>query len=138
MSRRRAAAISGKALFAGVALFLATAGAAFAAVLGLSGGSMATGSVAASCQSSAITPVWTFAYDQTLPGYEITAVTLDGLQSGCLNRKVKVVLANATGGQVVAGSGTTPGSGTTATITLDTSFNMTSTWLSQLTVVIYG
>jgi len=138
MIRQRAAAISGKAVAAAVAIFLITAGAAFAAAVATGGGSLATGSVAASCQSSAITPDWTFAYDAGLPGYEITAVTLNGLQAGCLNRSVEVVLANASGGQVVAGSGTTPGTGTTATIALDTSFDMTSTWLSQLTVVIYG
>ncbi|MCU0297405.1 MAG: hypothetical protein MUF33_02655 [Candidatus Nanopelagicales bacterium] len=138
MIRQRIGTLSWKAVVAAAAIFLVTAGAAFASAMALSGGSLVTGSVAASCQSSTITPTWNFAYDQSIPGYEITAVTLDGLQAGCLDRSVKVVLADVNGVQVVAGSGTTPSSGTAATIALDTSFNLTSTWVRQLTVVVYG
>lgn len=126
-----------------IAATLATAavagtGVAIAAGMNLNGGGMGTGSVTADCQSGAITPSWVFTYDPAIPGYRITGVTLSGINSGCLNKNVKVVLATAAGVSSVVGSGTTPGAGSTATITLTTGHNMTSAWLGQLVVVIYA
>lgn len=121
-----------------VVVLLLGVGVAWAANIGLTQGTLGTGSVAAGCQSATLTPTWTYTYDPTIPGYRITAVTLSGLDSGCLNKNVKVVLANASGVSQVVGSGTTPGSGTTATITLTTGFDMNATWISQLVVVIYS
>jgi len=125
-----------------IAATLATAavagtGVAIAAGLNTNGGGIGTGSVTADCQTGAITPSWVFTYDSTIPGYRITGVTLTGINSGCLNKNVKVVMATAAGVSSVVGSGTTPGAGSTATITLTTGHNMASTWLGQLVVVVY-
>ena len=119
-------------------LFVATAGAAFAATLTLGAGFLATGSRSTSCQTSTLTPTWVLTYDAGTPGYRITAVTLQGLSTGCLDRSVKVVVADAAGTQVATGSGTTPGSGTTATVTLTTPLPLSSPWPSQLSVVVYA
>lgn len=121
-----------------VAVMLLVVGVAWAANIGLTQGTLGTGSVAADCQSATLTPSWTYAYDPTIPGYGITAVTLSGLDSGCLNKNVKVVLADSSGVSQITGSGTTPGSGTTATIPLSSTFSMGSTWISQIIVVIYS
>lgn len=119
-------------------IFFATAGAAFAATLAMSGGGLGTGSVATSCQTSTITPTWILTYDAATPGYRITGVTLSGLESGCLNRSVRVVVADAAGAQVASGTGTTPGSGSTAEVTFAAAFTMGSPWLLQTTVMIYA
>jgi hypothetical protein len=119
-------------------IFFATAGAAFAAALTVSGGGLGTGSVATSCQTSTITPTWILTYDAATPGYRITGVTLNGLETGCLNRSVRVVVADAAGTQVASGTGTTPESGSTADVVFGTAFTMGSPWLLQTTVMIYA
>lgn len=137
MNRHRVAKRPWTSIIAAAAILVITAGAAFATAFTIAGGSLVTGSATATCQSSTVTPTWEYAYDPSIPGYEITGVTLDGLQGGCLDRSVKVVLADVNGVEVVAGSGLTPNSGTSATVALDTSFNLTSASLRQLTVIVY-
>lgn len=127
-----------KAIAVAVVLFFATAGATFAAVVTLAAGGLGTGSVGTSCQTSAITTTWDLTYDASVPGYTITGVTLNGLQSGCLDRSVRVVVANASGTEITSGTGTTPNSGTTATVTFSSAFTMGSPWLSQVSVMIYA
>lgn len=127
-----------KALALAAALFLGTAGAAFAATLALNARGLGTGSVTTDCQSSAVTTSWVVEYDPATPGYQITGVTLDGLTAGCLDRSVTVVVADASGAQVATGTGTTPNSGSSATVDFGTPFVLGSPWLSQATVMVYA
>ncbi len=113
-------------------------GAVLAANLPDSTGALGTLTATADCQSATLTPTWTFAYDPTLPGYRINAVVLDGLQSGCLDKNVLVVLADASGVSQATGTGTTPASGTTALIAISPGFDLSLTWVSQLTLTVYS
>lgn len=132
--RTRAGAIG---LALGVAA-LAGAGAALAASFGANQGQLGSASLSADCQSTTITPTWAIAYNASIPGYQVMSVELSGLETTCLNKNVKVVLADSSGVSQVVGSGTTPGSGSTASITLASPHSLTSTWPVQLIVIIYS
>ena len=133
--------LSWKAITLAILLFVATAGVAFAATLTLTGGHLGTGSVSTNCQSSTLTPSWVFTYNKNLatPGYQITGITLSGLEAGCLDRSVTVVISNvAAGTELTRGTGTTPAEGDSVTVTFATPFTMGTTWLRQITVVVYA
>ena len=87
------------------------AGAVLAATLPLSAGQLGTTVATADCQSASLSPSWAYEYDADLPGYRINAVILDGLQVGCLDKSVQVVLADSSGTAQAYGAGTTPSSG---------------------------
>ncbi|MDP3971652.1 MAG: hypothetical protein Q8P61_01915, partial [Candidatus Nanopelagicales bacterium] len=88
--RTRAGAIG---LALGVAA-LAGAGAALAANFGADQGQLGSASLSADCQSTTITPTWDIAYNASVPGYQVESVELSGLEATCLNKNVKVVLAD--------------------------------------------
>lgn len=133
--RRRAIAIASGA---GV-LVLISAGAGIAASLGVPGTDLGISSVDANCQSvttNPITPSFNYEYEPSTPGFVISAVTLSGLQASCLNKDVTIVLADAAGTSIATATGTTPASGTTATIPLTTQYSMASAFPIQLTIAV--
>lgn len=111
---------------------------AWAASTATTSGALATSTVSADCQSSPISTKWVYAYDQSVPGYTVTAVLLDGLQPTCLSKGARVAVAAPDGTEVAAGAGFTPGAGTSATLPLTPVLDLSDPWVGQLAVVIHS
>ncbi len=85
-----------------------------AASLNLTSDSLGAGqSVVAACQAGALNATYTSTYSASLPGYNVTTVTLTGLTSTCYSKAYKVTLYGAGGTSLGEATGTTPSSGTT-------------------------
>lgn len=105
---------SALAIIAGALIFGSVYG--LAASLNMSAGSLGAGNTSvASCQSGTLTVSYTTAYDSVIPAYEVTQLTVDGLQSGCYSKPYRIVLVNASNVSLAEVTGTTPGSGTSFT-----------------------
>lgn len=99
---------------------------------------IASGSVLADCQATPISADWEYAYDPSIPGYRISSVVLDGLQPGCLSKGLRVAVADPTGAELSAGTGLTPGSGTTVSVPLSPGVDLSAASPDQLGVVIHS
>ena len=99
---------------------------------------IASGSVLAECQTTPISTDWEYAYDPSIPGYRISSVELDGLQPGCLSKGLRVAVADSTGAELSAGTGLTPGSGTTVSVQLSPGVDLSAASPDQLGVVIHS
>jgi hypothetical protein len=84
--------------FVGVSI-AATGLLASAASITLSGAKLGanTESVAACDTAAGVTVTWTTAYDSSLPGYKVTQVTVDDIDTACDNAVLRVTLANSSG-----------------------------------------
>ena len=113
MNRMKKALITGAAA---TAIFGATYG--LAASLGLTSDTLGAGNVVvAACQGTALNATYTSTYAAGLPGYQATTVTLTGMAAGCQNKAYRVTLYGAAGASLGEVTGTTPGAGTTITVT---------------------
>ena len=89
---------------------LTVAGAVYASAASLGGvtsdtvGSDAT--VVASCDTDGVTTAYTTAWDAVDQRYEITAVTVGGIDNACDSLVAYVTLTNAAGAQIGVGSST--------------------------------
>ena len=131
-STKRIWILTGLSAFIFASLVLASA-----AALPLSAFGLGAGTDDVDCQTSAVTTDWLYNYDDTLPGYRVTAVELDGLDAGCLNKNIEATLADSGGASVTSGSNLTPGSGTSVTVIFTPGFDLSLTWVSDLIVTIY-
>jgi hypothetical protein len=88
-----------------------------AASLGVNTQTLGAGNTAvAACQSTALTTAYATVYDSTVPGYEVTTITVTGLDTtsptNCANKPYKITLTNSSNASLGEVSGTTPASGT--------------------------
>ena len=89
-----------------------------AASLSLTSDSLGAGqAVVAACQSTALNATYTSTYSATVPGYQVTTVTLTGLTSTCYSKAYKITLSGASGTSLGEATGTAPASGTTIAAT---------------------
>jgi hypothetical protein len=101
----------GLAALAGVTVFGGSYG--LADSLGLTTDSLgAASSVIAACQSGSMNVVYTPVYSAPLPGYNVSTVTINGLQAGCYGKSYRVTLSGAAGASLGEATGTAPSSGT--------------------------
>ena len=99
------------AAVAGVTVFGGSYG--LAASLGLTTDSLgAAQSVVAACQSGTMNVAYTPAYSASLPGYNVTSITISGLQAGCYSKNYRVTLSGAAGASLGEVTGTAPTTGT--------------------------
>jgi hypothetical protein len=126
-------------------LALAVAGVIFggvyglAASLGMSTQSLGAGNATvAACQSGTLTATYATAYDSAVPAYEVTTVTVNGLQSGCYSLPYRITLTGAANASLVEVTGTTPGSGTSFTTSSVASSNISAASVTGIHVVITG
>lgn len=116
--------------------FAATFG--LAASLNVSSGTLGAGtSAVAACQSGTIDVTYAPQYSASIPGYEATTVTLNGLDttaSACGGKAYKLTLTN---GSTSLGeyTGTVPSSGTTATMTAS---GVSASSVTGVHLTIYG
>jgi hypothetical protein len=95
----------------------------------------ATTTVAA-CQAGALNATYTSSYSATAPGYTVGTVTITGLASTCYSKPYKVTLSGAAGASLGEATGTTPGSGTSITVTFSPAVGAAS--ITAVNVVISG
>lgn len=99
------------AAVAGVTVFGGSYG--LAASLGLTTDSLgAAQSVVAACQATSMNVVYTPAYSATLPGYNVTSVTVNGLAAGCYGKTYRLTLSGSGGASLGEVTGTAPTTGT--------------------------
>lgn len=100
------------AAVAGVTVFGGSYG--LAASLGLTTDSLgAAEAVVAACQSGTMNVTYAPGYSSSVPGYNVTSVTITGLQSGCYGKSFRVTVHGSGGTSLGEGTGTAPTSGTT-------------------------
>jgi hypothetical protein len=111
---------------AGIAAGLTVFGAVFASAASLGG--ITSGQVGAdnaavsSCDIDGITTAYTTAWDGTDDRYEVTTVSVTGINNNCDGRTLSVSLTDASNNQIGVGSVTVPTDalGTSATVNLST------------------
>jgi hypothetical protein len=107
-----------------------------AASLGLTSDTLGANQVVvAACQGGTLNATYTSTYSSSQPGYQVTTVTMTGLQSGCYSKAYKVTLSGAGNTSLGEGTGTTPASGTSFAVTF-TGVNAAS--VTGIAVVISG
>lgn len=108
------------ALSAGLLVFCAVFAAA-ASLGGISSNDLgADSSAVATCDSDGVTTAYTTAYDSTDGRYEVTGVTVSGIDNACDGKAIAVTLTNSAGASAGTGSTTVPvdTGATSATVTL--------------------
>lgn len=107
--------------------------------LGVSTQSLGAGNASvAACQTGTLTASYTTAYDSTIPGNEVTVVTVNGLQSGCYSKAYRITLTNSSNASLGESTSTTPASGTSfSTASLATS-NIPAAGVAGVHVTITG
>jgi hypothetical protein len=104
----------------GVTVFGGTYG--LAASLGLTTDTLgAAQTVVAACQAGTMNVTYTPSYSSALPGYNVTAMTVAGLQAGCYSKSYRVTVSGAAGASLAEVTGTAPTSGTTIALTVTAS-----------------
>jgi hypothetical protein len=82
-------------------------------------------SAVAACQSTTLAASYTTAYDSAIPGYEVTVVTISGLDTtsgtNCASKAYKITLTGSANASLAEVTGTTPASGTSFNANLATS-----------------
>jgi len=110
-----------------------------AASLGVNSGTLGAGTAAvAACQSTAVDVSYVPTYSDTIPGYEATDVTLDGLDTAlaaCGDKSFKITLSDGADASLGEYTGTTPTSGTSVTVTAS---NVAAADVEAVHVTIYG
>jgi len=91
-----------------------------ASSLGVSTQTLGAGNTAvAACQATTLTATYATAYDSTIPGYAMTTITVNGLDTtsatNCASKAYKVSLTGSANSQLAETTGTTPASGTSFT-----------------------
>jgi len=91
-----------------------------AASLGVSSQSLGAGnSVVAACQATTLTATYNTAYDSAVPGYKVSTVTVNGLDTtsgtNCASKAYKVTLIGTSNTSLGEATGNTPASGTSFT-----------------------
>lgn len=132
-----------------IALSLAIGGFVFGAIYGLAASlgvntdTLGAGNkVVAACQSGTLTASYATAYDSTVPGYEVSVVTINGLDTAtsptnCASKSFKVILTGSGNSSLGEVTGTTPASGTSFTASF-ASANVAAADVLGIHVVITG
>ena len=81
------------ALVVGAVVFSSAFG--FAATLNVTGQTLGAGNAAVSSCASGVTTAYTVAYDNTIPGYKVTGVTVTGTFTSCSGKSAVVDLVNS-------------------------------------------
>jgi hypothetical protein len=68
---------------------------AFAATLNVTGQTLGAGNAAVTSCASGVTTAYTVAYDNTLPGYKVSGVTVTGTLTSCGSKSLVVDLVNS-------------------------------------------
>ncbi len=99
-------------------------------------------SAVAACQSATLTMSYTTAYDSAVPGYEVTAVNVSGLDTtsgtNCASKAYKITLTGSGNTSLLESTGTTPASGTTFSTASLASSNVLATNVTGIHVTIAG
>lgn len=112
-----------------------------AASLNVSSATLGAGSAAvAACQSGTVNVTYAAAYSSSVPGYQATTVTLNGLDTttagtNCASKPFKVTLTDGSNLSLGEQTGTTPATGTTASVTFS---GVSSAAVNGVHVVITG
>ena len=108
------------AISVAVAVF-GTAFAMAASLGGITSDNLGADSAAvATCDSNGVSTAYTTAYDATDGRYEVTAVTVSGIDNACDGKSIAVTLTTSAGASVGSGSATVPtdAGATSVTVTL--------------------
>jgi hypothetical protein len=127
-----------RALIAAIAAVM-TFGTAYglAASLNLGTDSLGAGeTVVAACQAGQLTATYTSSYSSTLPGYQVSTVTVTGLASTCYSKAYRVTLYGPGNTSLGEANGTTPSSGSSFAATFSPAVNAAS--VVGVAVVISG
>jgi len=96
----------------------------------------------AACQATTLTVSYVTAYDSSIPGYKMSTVTVNGLDTtsgtNCASKAYKISLTGSGNSQLLETTGTTPASGTTFTSSSLTSSNILATNVTGIHVTITG
>ncbi len=124
MSRRTIAGVLGAVMVFG-AVF-----ASAASLGGITSGNVGADNAAvASCDTDGVTTNYASSWDATDKRYEVTSVTVGGINNNCDARTLSVSLTDSTGAQIGSGSVTVPTNAlaTDATVTLSTAASAQAT-----------
>jgi hypothetical protein len=103
MMRRTIYALSAAVVVSGAVFAMA------ASLGGITSNSLGADSAAvATCDSDGVSTSYTTAYDATDGRYEVTAVTVSGIDNVCDGKPIAVTLTNGAGASVGSGSTTVP------------------------------
>lgn len=92
--------------------------------------------VVAACQAGTLDATYTTSYSASLPGYTVSAVTVDGLTAACYGKAFRVTLSGTGDASLGEVTGTTPTSGTSFGATFTPAIGVEN--LLGLSVVISG
>jgi len=99
-------------------------------------------SAVAACQAGALSVSYTTAYDSAIPGYEVSQVTVSGLDTtsptNCANKGYKITLTNSSNVSLAEATGTTPASGTSFNTSSLATSNVPATNVTGVQVTIAG
>jgi hypothetical protein len=115
MMRRTIYALSAAVVVSGTVFAMA------ASLGGITSNNLGADSAAvATCDSTGVSTSYTTAYDATDGRYEVTAVTVSGIDNACDGKAISVTLTNSAGTSVGSGSTTVPADvgATAVTVTL--------------------
>jgi hypothetical protein len=114
-----------------------------AASVGVTSQTLGAGnSAVAACQAGTLTASYATTYDATVPGYEVTSVTVNGLDTtsgtNCASKAYKITLTGASNASLVETTGTTPASGTTFTTSSLATSNVPAANVTGIHVTVAG
>ena len=115
-----------------------------AASFGVSSQTLGSGnSAVAACQAATLTASYATAYDATVPGYEVTTVTVNGLDTttvptNCASKAYKITLTGASNAALIETTGTTPASGTPFSTASFATSNVSATSVTGIHVTVAG
>jgi hypothetical protein len=115
------------ALVVGAVVFSSAFG--FAATLNVTGTSLGAGNAAVTSCASGVTTAYTVAYDNTLPGYKVSGVTVTGTLTSCASKSLVIDLvngSNASPGQITHTISSGEASGGSISLTAPAGINAAS------------
>lgn len=99
-------------------------------------------SAVAACQATTLTVSYATAYDSTIPGYEMSTITVNGLDTtsgtNCASKAYKMTLTGASNASLTEITGTTPASGTSFASSSLTASNILAANVTGIHVTITG